>query len=151
MELILRALPTWNASLNFLAAIFLGLGYHHIRQGNRVAHKTNMNRAFLVSAIFLASYLYYHFHVPPRPFVGPAFWKGLYYLILFPHILLATANLPFIFRLFWLARKEDFEKHKRLARWVWPIWMYVSVTGVLVYILLYWVSPRFTPEFIPQN
>lgn len=96
-----------------------------------------MISAFLVSAVFLGFYLYYHSHYPPRIFAGTGFIRPVYFAMLISHIILAVGVLPFILRLLWAAHKGDFTRHKKLARVVYPVWIYTSLTGVLVYLFLY--------------
>ena len=139
----LTDLPAVNACLNGLSAIFLTAGYYFIRHDNRMAHRNCMVSAFVSSTIFLACYLTYHigmrihygkghteFHEPPwfRPF---------YLVILFSHLALAIAIVPLVLITLQRAVKQRFELHKKIARWTWPIWMYVSVTGVVIYLVLY--------------
>jgi uncharacterized membrane protein YozB (DUF420 family) len=134
--------PTLNALLNATAGILLIWGWWAIKQNDRELHKKVMLAAFGVSAAFLASYLYYHFHYASVRYQGEGWIRSLYFFILISHIILATLNLPFILWALALALKGRYEKHARLARWVWPIWVYVSITGVLVYLMLYiWVDP----------
>jgi uncharacterized membrane protein YozB (DUF420 family) len=129
--------PTLNAILNGTAGILLLIGFVLILKGKRQAHEKVMKAAFGVSAVFLASYLYYHFNYESFRYMGTGWMRTVYFFILISHIVLATLNLPFILRLLYLAHKKRFPEHGRLARWVWPVWMYVSVTGVLVYLMLY--------------
>ena len=144
--------PLINACLNSLAALLLLLGWVVIRRpgassdpSERALHAKLMRAAFLVSAAFLASYLWYHFVVVPElghlGFRGQGAARAAYFALLISHILLAVVNLPLILRVLWLAHKERWESHRRLARIAWPIWMYVSVTGVIVYLLLYPLNP----------
>ena len=96
-----------------------------------------MVAALLVSAAFLTSYLIYHYHVPSKKFPELGFIKTIYLTILIPHIILAAAMVPMILKTFWHAYRQEWDKHKKIARITFPIWMYVSVTGVLVYFMLY--------------
>ncbi len=130
------------AALNALATVFLVVGFLRIRRGDRAGHGKAMATAFVTSALFLALYLASKVHlwvalgktnILYRPEVGLTWDKLLYYVVLFPHILLAIAVTPFIIRSVVLARAGRFEDHKRLTRWVFPVWLYVSVTGVLVW------------------
>ena len=130
-------LPTLNASLNTFAGILLLLGYVSIKKKNENLHRNLMIGALLVSSAFLTSYLYYHFHVPSKKFPDLGWIKTLYLLILIPHVILATVMVPMILKTFWHAYRRDWEKHKKIARITFPIWLYVSVTGVLVYLMLY--------------
>jgi len=130
------------AALNALATVFLVVGFLRIRRGDRAGHGRAMATAFVTSALFLALYLASKVHlwvalgrtnVLYRPDVGLTWDKALYYLILFPHVLLAIVVTPFIIRAVMLAKAGRFEDHRRLTRWVFPVWLYVSVTGVIVW------------------
>lgn len=133
----LHQLPTLNAILNSCATICLSFGYLAIRQGKRELHKNWMLAALVFSACFLTSYLIYHYAVGSVPYPHHDWTRPLYFIILIPHIILAALMTPFILLIVWRAFREDFAKHKKLARYVWPIWMYVSITGVIVYAMLY--------------
>ena len=131
-------LPTTNALLNCVSTAFLTLGYFKIRDGLREQHRLCMLLACSASALFLISYLWYHYNVGSVPYQHHDWTRPIYFAILIPHIILATAMVPFVFRTLWLALwRENFETHARLARWVWPVWMYVSVSGVAIYLMLY--------------
>lgn len=134
-------LPALNATLNLIATVLLVLGWLAIRRGERGRHALLMRSAFVASAFFLAGYLTYHFAVVPElghtPFRGEGLARTAYYAMLVSHIVLAAVNLPMVLRTLYLAHKEDWARHKRLARWTFPVWLYVSVTGVLVYVVLY--------------
>lgn len=130
-------LPTLNASLNTFAGILLLSGYISIKKGNKILHRNLMIAALAVSTAFLTSYLIYHYHVPSKKFPDLGFIKTIYLLILIPHIILAVVMVPMILKTFWHAYKQEWEKHKKIARITFPIWMYVSVTGVIVYFMLY--------------
>jgi putative membrane protein len=130
------------AGLNALAAVFLLIGFAKIKAGDRAGHGKAMGAAVLTSALFLALYLASKVHlwvalhktnILYRPEVGLTWDKLLYYVILFPHILLAILVTPFILRAVWLAKQGRLEEHKQLVRWVFPVWLYVSVTGVIVW------------------
>jgi putative membrane protein len=130
------------AGLNALATVFLLVGYFRIKAGDRIGHGKAMGAAVAASALFLAVYLASKVHlvlalgktnILYRPEVGMTWDKLLYYVILFPHILLAIVVTPFILRAVWLAKQGRLEEHKRLVRWVFPVWLYVSVTGVIVW------------------
>jgi putative membrane protein len=129
--------PTLNASLNALTTCFLLAGFIAIKNGRKVTHRALMISALTSSTVFLGCYLYYHFHFPTTPFPRHDWTRPLYFAILIPHIILAVVMLPFIFMAVYRAARGEFEKHKRITRWLWPVWMYVSVTGVLVYFMLY--------------
>ncbi len=141
----ISSLPTVNASLNGVATVLLLVGYGFIRRGRVVAHRNCMLAAFGISVLFLISYLIYHFHVPSKPFprVPVTGLRETYLLILLTHIVLAAA-VPFlaIITLWRALVTRDFAKHKRIARITFPIWVYVSVTGVVIYVMLYHVAPR---------
>ena len=139
-------LPAINAALNGLATVLLVLGYRAIKRGDRERHAALMKTAFATSAAFLACYLYYHTAVlplqgGPTQFHGGGAAKVGYLTLLASHVILAAVNLPMILRTLLLARREDWERHRRWARWTFPIWLYVSVTGVVVYVVLYHLNP----------
>ncbi len=130
-------LPTLNASLNAGSALLLTTGWFFIRSGRIRAHRACMVGAFLCSAVFLACYLYYHYHVGSVRFQGPVGLRTLYFGILISHTVLAVAVVPLALRSLYLAWKLRFEEHKVWARRALPVWLYVSVTGVVVYWMLY--------------
>ncbi|MEO1697077.1 MAG: DUF420 domain-containing protein [Planctomycetota bacterium] len=139
-------IPLLNASLNGLSFLMLLCGIVAIKKGQKELHRMFMRAAFVASALFLGFYLYYHFAVlpisgGPTKYNGTGTAKTLYLVMLASHVLLAIVNLPMVLRTFWLAHKEDWDRHKRLARWTFPIWLYVSVTGVAVYLVLYPFNP----------
>jgi len=137
--LSIRALPHLNASLNALSFVLLLTGHRLIKQGRISAHKTCMLSACVTSALFLTSYLIYHAQVGSVLFGGVGWVRTLYLLILGTHTVLA-ASVPILAILtLRLALKGDFPAHRRIARWTYPIWAYVSVTGVIVYLMLYWI------------
>ena len=133
----IQDLPTLNASLNSVSTVLLLLGYIAIKRGNRELHKKLMVSALVVSAAFLTSYLIYHYHVPSKKFPDLGWIKTVYLVILIPHIILAAAMVPMILKTFWHAFREEWDKHKKIAKITFPIWMYVSITGVIVYLMLY--------------
>jgi putative membrane protein len=135
-------LPLVNACLNGCSAILLAIGYVQIRRQRRTAHRNCMVGAFITSTLFLACYLYYHYHAKTTRFVDPAWFKPIYLGILLTHTILATAVVPMVFMTLSRAFKERFESHKAIARWTWPVWMYVSVTGVVIYLILYQIFPQ---------
>jgi len=122
-----------NAILNGVCSILLVIGFVLIRKGNKVAHKKIMISALFISALFLISYLTYHYHIGSVPYAYHDWTRPVYFGILIPHVILAGLNVPFIIVLVYFAFKGKFVNHKKLARWVWPVWMYVSVTGVVIY------------------
>jgi putative membrane protein len=132
-------LPGINAFFNLLSTFSLLSGYYFIkrRQRNERAHKISMLLALVFSSIFLAGYLVYHYHHGSKPFPDLGWIKTVYLLILIPHIILAAVMVPMILGTFYYAFGQKFEKHRKLARYTFPIWMYVSVTGVLIYLMLY--------------
>lgn len=130
-------LPTLNATLNSIAGVLLLLGYIAIKNDKRDLHRNLMVSALVVSAAFLTSYLIYHYHVPSKKFPDLGIIKTIYLLILIPHIILAAVMVPMILKTFWHAFRGEWDKHKKIAKITFPIWMYVSVTGVLVYLMLY--------------
>jgi len=129
-----------NATLNGITATLLSIGYFLIRKRRIRAHRACMIAAFCVSVLFLASYLYYHFRVGSRPFPGRGWIRPVYYAILISHTILAAAVVPLALATLHRGLTAQFPKHKRIARWTLPIWLYVSVTGVVVYLLLYRLS-----------
>lgn len=130
-------LPTINALLNATAAVLLTLGYISIRTGRRVRHRKFMIAALVVSAAFLTTYLVYHYEVGSVPYPHHDWTRPVYFAILIPHIILAAIMVPFIVTIVVLAARGRFDLHRRIARWVWPVWMFVSVSGVVVYLMLY--------------
>ena len=128
-------LPTLNAILNGSAAILLGIGYYLIRSGKREAHKKVMLAAFTTSILFLISYLIYHAQIGSKHYAGPV--PALYFTILISHTLLAVTVPVLAIMTLRRALKGEYVRHRALAKWTWPIWMYVSVTGVIVYLMLY--------------
>lgn len=131
------ALPTLNAFLNGTSAVLLTAGYVFIRLTKVTAHKTCMVTAFGVSSLFLISYLLYHFYVGSAPFAGTGWIRPVYFTLLISHIVLAACIVPLALITMYRAWTEQFEKHMRIARWTFPLWLYVSVTGVIVYLMLY--------------
>jgi len=136
------ALPLLNAVLNATSALLLAFGYLFIRQKNILAHKVCMLSAFAVSTCFLISYVIYHYQAGSKPFAGTGFLRLIYFPLLISHILLAAVIVPLALTTLYRAWAGAFERHKRIARFTLPIWLYVSVTGVLVYLMLYWASPQ---------
>ena len=130
-------LPALNAGLNLTAAILIGAGFFFIRRKNIQAHKTCMVAALIVSALFLTSYLIYHYNVGSVPFTRQGWIRSVYFPLLLTHTVLAAVVAPMVLRTAFLAWKGRFPKHVRIARYTFPVWMYVSITGVLVYLMLY--------------
>ncbi len=133
----IQDLPSLNAFLNSVAACLLLSGFIAIKKQNKILHRNLMISALAVSACFLTCYLIYHYHVPSKKFPDLGWIKTVYLLILVPHIILAALMVPMILKTFWHAYKGEWEKHKKIAKITFPIWMYVSVTGVIVYFMLY--------------
>ena len=130
-------LPTLNAGLNLTSAVLIGAGYYFIRRRKIQAHKACMVAALGVSTLFLISYLMYHYNAGSVPFQQHGWMRFVYFLILITHVVLAVVILPLVLRTAFLAFRGRFGPHVRIARWTFPIWMYVSVTGVIVYVMLY--------------
>jgi len=133
-------LPAVNACLNSLSTVLLTAGFICIKKKKERAHRSCMIAALVTSSLFLASYLYYHYHAGRTVF--PENWfKPIYLGILLTHTVLAIVIVPLIIAAVVQAIRGRFESHKRITRWAWPMWMYVSVTGVLIYFLLYHIFP----------
>ncbi|MBI4472827.1 MAG: DUF420 domain-containing protein [Acidobacteria bacterium] len=130
-------LPTVNAALNATAAFLIGTGFYFIKQKNISAHKACMVAALAVSAAFLTSYLVYHYNVGSVRFTKQGWIRGVYFPLLISHTVLAAVVLPLVLLTAFLAFMGRFANHLRIAKWTFPVWMYVSVTGVLVYLMLY--------------
>lgn len=140
----LSDLPALNACLNGASTILLTAGFIFIKRKNEHAHRNCMVAALVTSTLFLASYLYYHFHAGRTVF--PENWfKPIYLIILLTHTVLAVVIVPLIIAAVTQAIRKKFESHKKIARWTWPLWMYVSVTGVVIYLLLYQIFPQAKP------
>ena len=137
-------LPPINATLNGIATVLLTLGFIFIKSGNKKAHKTCMISAFATSVIFLVCYVAHKVLVRGvhTPFGGEGAIRMIYYGMLISHIVLAIAIVPMVLMTMSRAFKENFAAHKAIARWTWPVWMYVSITGVLVYFFLYVWFPK---------
>lgn len=141
-------LPAVNATLNSLSMLFLTAGFVLIKRGNKTTHRNCMVAAFVTSTLFLLSYVYYHYQMQKHygaahtKFVDPAWFRPIYLVILLTHLIGAFAIVPLVTVTFFHAFKGNFEAHKKIARWTWPIWMYVSATGVLIYFLLYQIFPQ---------
>lgn len=141
-------LPAVNACLNSLSTILLTLGFVFIKRGNKTAHRNCMVGALVTSTAFLVCYLFYHYKMKQvygeahTRFLDPAWFRPIYLLILFTHLVGAIAIVPLVLMTVSRAIRQKFELHKKIARWTWPIWMYVSVTGVLIYLLLYQIFPQ---------
>ena len=132
----LQNLPDLNALLNTLALTFLSLGFVAIKKGKKEWHRRFMVSALAVSALFLTSYLTYHFHFGHKVFPPLGWIKKLYLAILIPHVILAIIMIPLILLTFYFAFSKQWVRHKKMARITLPIWMFVSCTGVIVYFFL---------------
>jgi len=130
-------LPTVNASLNAVSGVFLLVGYVLIRRRDIKGHRNAMLGAFASSTLFLISYLIYHANVGSRPFGGQGTIRIVYFTVLISHVILAIAILPMALSTLSRGLRGRYPEHKRIARRTFPIWMYVSVTGVIVYMMLY--------------
>jgi len=135
--LSLADLPALNATLNATSAVFLTAGYLFIRQGRQTAHKRCMLSALTASAVFLTSYVIYHANTGSRPFSGVGTVRYVYFTILITHVVLAAAILPLALVTATRGLRAQYDRHVRIARWTLPIWLYVSVTGVVIYLMLY--------------
>ena len=131
------SLPSINAGLNASSALLLAAGFIFIRRGRMSAHRLCMLSAFAVSTLFLVSYLVYHYQAGATPFPGRGWVRPFYFTVLVSHIALAAAVLPLALLTLRRALRAEFVRHRRLARLTFPVWMYVSVTGVLIYWMLY--------------
>jgi len=137
-------LPALNASLNAASAVLLSFGYVCIRRRRIAAHRVCMLLALLTSALFLASYLTYHYHAGSMPFRGTGWTRPAYFALLISHTILAVAVVPLALVTVTRAARRRFDLHVAIARYTLPIWMYVSVTGVVIYVALYglpWPRP----------
>ncbi len=135
-------LPAVNAALNGSSAILLSLGLYHIKGKRTIAHRNCMLSACICSLLFLTSYITYHLHAGRTVFRNPEWFRSTYLVLLATHTVLAVAILPMVSITLIAALRGRFEGHKKIARWTWPIWMYVSVTGVVIYLLLYKIFPQ---------
>jgi putative membrane protein len=134
-------LPSVDATLNAASAIFLTLGFFFIRQKNIRAHKTCMLSAFATSMVFLACYLTYHYFHGTTHFPGQGGIRSFYFALLGSHTVLAALIVPLALTTLYRAWRKRFQQHKRIARWTLPVWLYVSVTGVVIYLMLYSFYP----------
>lgn len=129
--------PTINATLNLLAGIFLCLGYKAIKNGDQTKHRKFMIAALCMSVLFLISYLTYHYLHGSTKYTKEGFIRIVYFTILITHTPLAVLVVPFCITAVYFAIKGEFRKHVRITKWLYPVWMYVSVTGVVIYLMLY--------------
>jgi len=133
-------LPHLNVILNAISAVLLGFGYRYIKQDKRETHKKFMLAALASSALFLAFYLIYHYNAGSVPYPRYDWTRPIYFTILIPHVILAALMVPFIIAAVLYALRERFDRHRRIAKWLWPVWMFVSVSGIAVYLMLYQLS-----------
>ncbi len=131
-----RSMPAWNAGFNTLSTVFLLLGFREIKKRNFSRHMKFMISAFVTSALFLVSYVVYHHFVGDTKFMGEGFIRPVYFFVLITHIALSVFVVPLVLSSFYLAFAGKFEKHRRVSKWTFPVWLYVSVTGVLVFFML---------------
>jgi putative membrane protein len=137
VALTVADLPALNAALNGIAAVFLVAGYICIRRRAWRAHRACMLGALTTSALFLVSYVTYHYHAGSRPFPGEGAIRILYFAILITHVILAAVILPMALITAARGLAARYDRHVRIARWTLPLWLYVSVTGVVIYLMLY--------------
>lgn len=138
----LTSLPAVNATLNGTAAILLLVGRRQIRRLEIEAHRRTMIAAFVVSALFLVSYVIYHANVGSVRFQGEGLIRPVYFALLISHIVLAAVQLPMVLTTLILGLRRRDASHRRWARWTYPVWLYVSVTGVVIYVMLYHLFAR---------
>ena len=138
-------LPAINACLNGASTVLLTAGYVLIKRGRQIAHRNCMIGALITSTLFLACYLTYHRYAGRTTFSEPQWFRPIYLTILITHTILAAAIVPLVIVTVVPALRQKWDRHKRIGRWTWPIWMYVSVTGVLIYLLLYQIYPAHPP------
>jgi uncharacterized membrane protein YozB (DUF420 family) len=145
--------PALNATLNAASTVFIAAGWMFIRRERKIPHITCMTCALLTSTAFLTCYLIYHFNVISIRFTAGGAAKWIYYFILLTHVLLAVVVLPMVICTVVPALRQRFDRHRRLGRWTMPVWLYVSVTGVLVYMMLYkWFpSEQLRTRFAPRT
>ena len=134
--------PILNASLNASSAVLVAGGHVLIRRGRVLAHRRMMISAVVTSSVFLISYVYYHAHVGSVRFQGQGWSRPIYFFILITHTVLAAATVPLVLVTLRRALRGDFERHRAIARWTYPIWLYVSITGVIIYFMLYHLFTR---------
>lgn len=137
-------LPHLNAVLNSTSAVLLIAGYSFIRKGRIAAHRNCQILALITSSLFLISYLTFHYFHGSTRFPGQGIVRPVYFIILISHTILAVVIVPLILVTLYRAVRMDFARHRRIARWTLPLWLYVSVTGVIVYLMLYQIYP--TPQ-----
>ena len=132
---LIRLMPPFQAVMNALATILLSVGYYFIRSGNRAMHGACMAVTLVISGVFLVSYVSYHAMVGYQPFAGQGLIRPIYFTLLGSHIVLAAVIVPMVLATVWFAARGNFNRHPRIARWTLPAWLYVSVSGVVIYVL----------------
>ena len=133
----ISSLPHLNAALNSISTVLLIAGWALIRARRIPQHRLCMIAAVVTSALFLTSYVIYHANAGSKPFPGTGAIRAVYFAVLIPHVILAAVSLPFILVTFARGLRRDDARHRRIARWTMPVWLFVSVTGVIVYVMLY--------------
>lgn len=141
LDEIIPYLPHFQALLNTTATVLLASGYYFIRNARRDLHRNCMATALVISSVFMVSYLTYHAHVGYMPFAGQGIIRPFYFTLLASHVILAAVIVPLVLTTVFFAIKADFNRHPRLARWTLPLWFYVSVSGVVIYLLGFHVYP----------
>jgi len=141
LDEIIPYLPHFQAMLNTAATLMLASGYYFIRGAKPDLHRNCMATALVISSVFMVSYLTYHAHVGYMPFAGQGIIRPFYFTLLASHVILATVIVPLVLTTVYFAIKADFNRHPRLARWTLPLWLYVSVSGVVIYLLGFHVYP----------
>lgn len=141
LEGLIPLMPPFQAVANAVATFLLGLGYYFVRSGRRVAHRICMITTLAVSSVFMVSYLTYHNLVGYAPFAGQGWIRPIYFTLLFSHIVLAAVIVPLVLTTVWYAARGNFTSHPKIARWTLPIWMYVSISGVIVYLFGFHLYP----------
>jgi uncharacterized membrane protein YozB (DUF420 family) len=132
---LIPLMPPFQAVMNALATVLLSVGYYFIRSGNRSMHRICMSVTLVISSVFLVSYVSYHALVGYQPFAGEGLIRPVYFTLLGSHIVLAAVIVPLVLLTLWFAVRGDFDRHPRIARWTLPVWLYVSVSGVVIYLL----------------
>lgn len=133
----ISSLPHLNAALNGISTVLLMAGWALIKARRIPQHRICMIAAVVTSALFLTSYVIYHANAGSKPFPGTGAIRAVYFAVLIPHVILAAVSLPFILVTFARGLRRDDARHRRIARWTMPVWLFVSVTGVVVYVMLY--------------
>jgi len=141
LDEIIPLLPHFQALLNTMATVLLACGYYFIRNARRDLHRNCMATALVISSVFMVSYLTYHAHVGYMPFAGQGIIRPFYFTLLASHVILAAVIVPLVLTTVFFAIKADFNRHPRIARWTLPLWLYVSVSGVVIYLLGFHVYP----------